>query len=442
MPFYTCGPNEALVVSGCCYSKPFYCAGGRVWVWPSIQQIQKISLTTMTLVVESPRVYTKKGVSVSVTGIAQVKISGQNKEMLAHACQLFLGKSEREIAQISLETMEGHQRAIMGLMTVEEIYQDRQKFAEKVFEVASSDLLNMGIAVVSYVLKDVRDEEHYLQSLGMSRTAEVKRDARIGEAEANKDAKIREALADEKRLAARYNNDVGIAKAKRDYELCQAEYDQQVQAQKAVADLSYSLQAAKIKQKIKEEEMQVKVVERTQAILLQEQEIQRRQKELDATIKRPAEAEKFKAETLAEAERQQIILAAQADAEAIKMRGEAEAFAIETKAKAEAEQMAKKAEAWKEYKNAAMVDMFLDVLPKVAAEVAAPFTEGVKQITMVSTGKGEMGAAKLTGELMDIVTSVPAMVSKMTGVDLTQKHYCPRFDGIAFYCSYIPNECN
>lgn len=419
MPFYTCGPNEAMVVSGCCYSKPFYCAGGRVWVWPCIQQIEKISLTTMTLVVESPRVYTKKGVPVSVTGIAQVKISGQNKEMLAHACQLFLGKSEREIAQISLETMEGHQRAIMGLMTVEEIYQDRQSFAEKVFEVASSDLLNMGIAVVSYVLKDVRDEEKYLHSLGLGRTAEVKRDARIGEAESNRDAVMKEALADEMRLVARYGNDVCIAKAKRDYELLQAEYDQQVQAQKAAADLAYSLQAAKIKQKIKEEEMQVKVVERTQSILLQEQEIQRKQRELDAMVKRPAEAEKFRAETLAHAERQKILLTAEAEAEAVRLKGEAEAFAVESKAKAEAEQMAKKAEAWREYKDAAMVDMYLNALPKVAAEIAAPFTEGIKQVTMVSTGQGEVGAAKLTGEIMDIVTKVPEMVTKLTGVNIS-----------------------
>ena len=113
----------------------------------------------MTLQVESPCVYTSQGVPISVTGIAQVKIQGQNEDMLLTACEQFLGKSEQEIQHIALVTLEGHQRAIMGSMTVEEIYKDRKKFSKQVFEVASSDLVNMGVTVVSYTLKDIRDEE-------------------------------------------------------------------------------------------------------------------------------------------------------------------------------------------------------------------------------------------------------------------------------------------
>uniref|UniRef100_A0A182NHU5 PHB domain-containing protein n=1 Tax=Anopheles dirus TaxID=7168 RepID=A0A182NHU5_9DIPT len=158
--FVTCGPNEALVVSGCCHMKPLLVPGGRAFVWPSIQQVQRISLNTMTLQVESPTVYTSQGVPISVTGIAQVKIQGQNEDMLLTACEQFLGKPEAEIQHIALVTLEGHQRAIMGSMTVEEIYKDRKKFSKQVFEVASSDLVNMGITVVSYTLKDIRDEEY------------------------------------------------------------------------------------------------------------------------------------------------------------------------------------------------------------------------------------------------------------------------------------------
>lgn len=113
----------------------------------------------MTLQVESPCVYTSQGVPISVTGIAQVKVQGQNEDMLLTACEQFLGKSEAEINHIALVTLEGHQRAIMGSMTVEEIYKDRKKFSKQVFEVASSDLANMGITVVSYTIKDLRDEE-------------------------------------------------------------------------------------------------------------------------------------------------------------------------------------------------------------------------------------------------------------------------------------------
>jgi len=125
----------------------------------------------MTLKVTSTHVNSVQGVPISVTGIAQVKIQGQNEEMLLAACEQFLGKTEDEIQQVALETLEGHQRAIMGSMTVEEIYKDRKKFSKQVFEVASSDLVNMGITVVSYTLKDIRDDEGYLKALGMARTA-------------------------------------------------------------------------------------------------------------------------------------------------------------------------------------------------------------------------------------------------------------------------------
>ncbi|XP_034110136.1 flotillin-1 isoform X1 [Drosophila sulfurigaster albostrigata] len=421
--FVTCGPNEALVVSGCCYMKPLLVPGGRAFVWPTIQQVQRISLNTMTLQVESPCVYTSQGVPISVTGIAQVKVQGQNEDMLLTACEQFLGKSEAEINHVALVTLEGHQRAIMGSMTVEEIYKDRKKFSKQVFEVASSDLANMGITVVSYTIKDLRDEEGdskgYLKSLGMARTAEVKRDARIGEAEARAEAHIKEAIAEEQRMAARFLNDTDIAKAQRDFELKRAAYDLEVQTKKAEADMAYELQAAKTKQRIKEEQMQVKVIERTQEIAVQEQEIMRREKELDATIRCPAEAEKYRLEKLAEANKLRVVMEAEAEAESIKIRGEAEAFAIAAKAKAEAEQMAQKADAYREYREAAMVEMLLDTLPKVAAEVAAPLSQA-RKITMVSSGQGDIGAAKLTGEVLSIVNKVPELVKNITGVDIAR----------------------
>jgi len=338
--------------------------------------------------------------------------------MLLAACEQFLGKTEDEIQQVALETLEGHQRAIMGSMTVEEIYRDRKKFSKGVFEVASSDLVNMGITVVSYTLKDIRDDEGYLKALGLARTAEVKRDARIGEAEARRDATIKEAIAEEERMASRLLNDTEIAKSKRDFELKKAAYDVEVQTKKAEAELAYELQAAKTKQRIKEENMQIKVIERTQEICIQSQEIQRRERELDSSVRRPAEADKYKLEKLAEAHRNKLIMEAEAEAEAVALKGDAEAFAIECKAKAEAEQMAKKADAWKEYKEAAMVDMMLQTLPKVAAEIAAPLSQ-TKKITLVSSGDGEVGAARVTGEVLDIMVKVPEMVNHMTGVDIT-----------------------
>ncbi|XP_063054929.1 flotillin-1b [Engraulis encrasicolus] len=417
--FYTCGPNEAMVVSGCGRSPPLMIAGGRVFVFPCIQQIQRITLNTLTLNVKSDKVYTRYGVPISVTGIAQVKIQGGNKVMLAAACQMFLGKSESQIAQIALETLEGHQRAIIAHLTVEEIYQDRKKFSEQVFKVASSDLVNMGIGVVSYTLKDVHDDQEYLNSLGKARTAQVQKDARIGQAQYKRDAVIKEAHAMQQKVSAQYKNEIEMAKAQRDFELKKAAYDQEVNTKKAESEMAYQLQVAKTKQAIEEEKMQVQVVERSQQILLQEQEISRREKELEAKIKKPAEAERYRLERLAEATRLQLIMEAEAEAESIRIKGEAEAFAVEAKGRAEAEQMAKKAEAFQQYQEGAMVDMLLEKIPLMAEEITKPLSK-TQKLTMVSSGGSEVGAAKLTAEVLDIMTRLPETVERLTGVSISQ----------------------
>uniref|UniRef100_A0A8C7X4R6 Flotillin n=1 Tax=Oryzias sinensis TaxID=183150 RepID=A0A8C7X4R6_9TELE len=374
--FYTCGPNEAMVVSGCGRSPPLMIAGGRVFVLPCIQKIQRISLNTLTLNVKSDKVYTRHGVPISVTGIAQ------------------------------------------------EIYQDRKKFSEQVFKVASSDLVNMGIGVVSYTLKDVHDDQDYLNSLGKARTAQVQKDARIGEAQYKRDSVIKEARAMQEKVSAQYKNEIEMAKAQRDYELKKAAYDKEVNAKKAESEMAYQLQVAKTKQCIEEEKMQVMVVERTQQIMLQEQEIIRKEKELEAKVMKPADAERYRLEKLAEAQRAQLIMEAEAEAESIKMKGEAEAFATEAKGRAEAEQMAKKAEAFKQYKEGAMVDLLLEKLPLMAEAISQPLSHAQK-ITMVSSGGSEVGAAKLAGEVLDIMTRVPSALEKLTGIDISQVFCSP-----------------
>jgi len=415
----TCGPNEALIISGVFYGRePSMIVGGRALVIPCIQTIQKLPLSTITLVVNSPTVYTSQGVPISVTGVAQVKINGQNQEMLKAAIEQFGDKSEDEIAFVAKETLEGHQRAIMGTMSVEEIYRDRKTFSSRVFDTATADLVNMGIMVISYTIKEITDEVGYLKALGMARTAEVQRDARVGEAKAKMQSSVAEARAEMERMESKLQNDTEIAKFKRDYDFKKAGYDVEVNTAKAAADLAYTLQAALMQQQIKEQETQVKVIERTQAIELEEQEIQRKEKELDSKIRKPAEAEKFKLETIAEAQKQKCILEAEAEAEAIALKGDAKAFAVEAKAKAEAEQMAKKADAWNEYGKAALMDMMLKMMPKVAAEVAAPLSKANK-ITMISDSNSDIGASKLTKEVLDIMSAIPDTVHKMTGVDIS-----------------------
>ncbi|KAK4302653.1 hypothetical protein Pmani_025268 [Petrolisthes manimaculis] len=415
--FLTCGPNEVLVVSGLGYKKPAMVAGGRLVAFPCVQRWNRMSLNVMTLKIDSPGVYTAQGVAIKVTGVAQVKISTQHPEVLALACEHFLEKTEHQVEQLLTSTLEGHQRGIMGTMSVEDIYRNRKLFNERVFEVASKDLYNMGIQVLSYTIRDLNDEQGYLAALGRAQTAQVQRDAKIGEVEANRDARIEQCLAQEQLLKAKYANDIDIAKSNRAYQVQKAIYDQEVQARQAESDLAFELQSCITKQKVKEENMETLVVEKKAKILVEEQELHRKQMSLDATIRKPAEAEKFRAETLAKAEKQKVLLEAEARSEAIKLKGEALAGAQLARAEADAIKIRMKAEAFKEYKNAAILSMYLDTMPKMVAEVGSTLSQA-KAIKMVSSGDSEIGAKKLTQEVMDIATSVPKLVESMTGVDI------------------------
>lgn len=417
--FYTCGPNEALIVSGCCHAKPKMVVGGRLLVFPCVQKIGRLPLNVITTKIKTNQVFTQLGVPINVTGTAQIKIHSKEKKSLMAAAELFMNRNTDQIKKICGETLEGHQRAIMGTMTVEDIYKNRAAFSEQVLQVASTDLMSMGIRVISYTINEVTDDEGYLKALGKPRTAEVKRDADIGNAEAKRDAGIEEAAANERAMKAVYENKITTAIAQRDYLLKKASYDQETFTKKAQSDLAYELQSAKTQQRIKEETMEIKVIERKKQIAIQEQEIVRKQRELDAQVIKPAEAEKYKIEMLAKAEQNKRVIEAEAKAEAIRLKAEAEAFAIEAKAKAEAEQMAKKADAWNEYKDAAMVDMILQQLPKIAAEVAAPL-QNVNKVTLVSGPNGEVGAAKLTGEVLEIVRKLPKVIEEITGVDMSK----------------------
>ena len=216
--------------------------GGWAFVCPCVQKVQRLPLALMTLVVASPRVYTVHGVPLSVTGIAQVKITSNNEEMLRAAVEQFIDKTDKEIQDIARATLEGHQRAIMGALTVDEIFKDRQKFSQQVFDCASTDLFNMGIQVISYTLREIKDEENYMESMGQARTAEVLRDARIGEAECNRDALMKTAVAEESRMASKFVNDTEIELYKRNFEIKKAAYDMEVETARAQAELAFQLQ--------------------------------------------------------------------------------------------------------------------------------------------------------------------------------------------------------
>eukprot|EP00056_Hartaetosiga_gracilis_P002986 m.58725 g.58725 ORF g.58725 m.58725 type:complete len:431 (+) comp11279_c0_seq3:409-1701(+) len=412
------GPDEVMVISGgCCSNGRKIIQGGCGWSWWFCTDVQSLSLNVMTITPTCERVETQHGVSVTVTAVAQVKVMtsvDNEQELLGKALEQFLGKTRRDIHDAILQTLEGHLRAILGTLTVEEIYKDREKFAAQVLDTAERDMTKMGLQIVSFTIKDVFDHVDYLDSLGKEQTAVVIRNADVGIANADRDAGVQEALYEKQMMEKVNESKTAIANSRRAYETAKATFDEEVNTIQAEANLAYKLQAAKCKQKIREQEVEVEVVERTRMIEVQEKEVDRRNKELIAEVNRPAEAEKYRVETIAEANRTHDVLKAQGEAEGIKVIGASEAYAIQAIGEAKANAMTARADAFNSYGKAATTSLILQSLPKIAAEVAAPLAR-TKEIVVLS---GD--SSNVTGEVNKLVSQLPPAVQALTGVDLTK----------------------
>src|SRR5947199_8375761 len=323
-------------------------------------------------------------------------------------------------------------------MTVEDIYQNRDAFASKVQEVAAGDMANMGLSIVSFTIRDIKDSQGYLDALGKPRIAQVKRDAQIAQAEADRDAMIRSSQATQAGQEAKFLADTKIAEAQRDYQSNVAQYQAAVNQKKAEADLAYDLQKYKTGQLVKAEEVQVQIIEKQKQIELQQQEILRKQRELEADVQKPADAERYKVETLANARKFQLETEAAggaaatkatgfanaavakatgiAEAEAQKARGLAEASVSEAQGKATAEAMKQKAESFKQYKEAAVIELIVRVLPEIAGKISEPLSK-TERIVIINNGNGTAGgASKITGGVMQVIRHLPLVVESLTGL--------------------------
>ena len=441
------GPNQVLIISG---SKRKLTdpdgnvrevgfrvvKGGGTFVIPVKEKVDVLSLELLTIDVQTPEVYTSKGVPVKVDGVAQIKVKGDDVS-IATAAEQFLSKGTEDIKNIAMQTLEGHLRAILGTMTVEDIYQNRDQFAQKVQEVAAGDMANMGLGIVSFTIRDIKDSQGYLEALGKPRIAQVKRDAQIAQAEADRDAMIKSSQASQAGQEATFVADTRIAEAERDFQSKTAEYTASVNQKRAEADLAYDLQKFKTGQLVKAEEVQVQIVEKQKHIELQQQEIQRRQRELEAIVQKPADAERYRVETLANATKFQLeteaagaALAAKAkgfanaevakatgvaEAEANKARGLAEASVIEAQGAATAEAMRLKAESYKEYNEAAVIELIVRILPELAAKISEPLSKMDKMIVINSGGEGG-GASRVTADVTQILAQLPPVLESLTGV--------------------------
>ncbi|WP_143186348.1 flotillin family protein [Paenibacillus sp. P3E] len=446
--YKTVGPDEGMIVTGSFLGnnhisddgsgrKIKIVRGGGAFILPVFQKAEFMSLLSHKLDVTTPEVYTEQGVPVIADGVAIIKV-GSSTEDVATAAEQFMGKPIEALKSEAQEVLEGHLRAILGSMTVEEVYRNRDRFAQEVQGVAARDLKKMGLQIVSFTIKDVRDKHGYLEALGKPRIAAVKRDAEIAEAEALRDARIQKANAEEQGQKAELLRDTNIAEASKENQLKVAAFKRDQDTAKAEADQAYHIQEARAKQTVVEEQMKVELVRKEREIDLQAKEIQVREKQYDAEVKKKAEADRYAVEQAAEADKakrmreadalqysietqaratsEQKRLEGQAVADAELAKGKAESEVIRLRGLAEAEAKEKLAEAFQKFGEAAVLDIIVKMLPELAGRIAEPLAS-IDKLTVVDTGNGE-GAARVSNYVTQLMATAPEMLKSVSGIDV------------------------
>ncbi len=421
------GPHQALIVYGLGGTRVV--KGHGTMVLPMVQVCRDLSLELMSFdVAPQQDLYTKQGVAVTVEAVAQIKVKSDTESILT-ASEQFLTKSDDERQGLIRLVMEGHLRGIIGQLTVEEIVKQPEMVSDRMRSTCADDMNKMGLEVVSFTIKEVRDKNEYITNMGRPDVARIKRDADVAAAEADRDTAIKRALAqreaaiakaqaDQERVAAETASLAKQAEAQRDLEVKKAQFQEVTKRQQAQADKAYDIQTNIMQQQVVAEQVKVQQVEKEQQVKVQEAEINRREKELIATVLKQAEIERQRIQTLAEAEKARLMAEAEGHASSIRQRGEAEAEIIFKKGEAEAKAMNVKAEAYQEYNQAAVIDKLITGLPEVVKALASPLAN-VDKITVVSTGNGDAaGMNKITGDLTKMAAQVPALFETLSGMPL------------------------
>ena len=433
--------------------------GGATLLLPFLEKVDYLSLNVLTVPLATTRAYTVQGVPVSVKAVANVKIKGDDESLRA-ASERFLGMGPQEFHQLVFQTLEGHLRAILGTLTVEEINNDRQSFAQKLTTEAAGDLEKMGIGLDALTIQEISDEEGYLDALGKRRTAEVQRDAEIGQAEALRDSKIKAALAMQEGEKVRLASEADIAASTRETEVKRAQFQAEIQREKATAEQAGPLSDARARQEVVAEEVRIERIRTQEQIAVQEQEVLRREKELEATIVKKAEAERRAAVLRAQGEQEAAILGAEgrkqamiaqaeaesaklqkegagrasaveaegraeasrikalglAEAEKIEAQGMAQAKATEAQGLAEAAAIKEKAAAWREFNDAARLQTVLEKLPSII-EATAPALRAIaeplgniERVVMIDHGGAADGNGHGSGGLNRFAQTGPTVI--------------------------------
>lgn len=402
--FVTCGPNEAIIVSGCCHTRPIIRAGGRVFVWHLFHRVQRLSLNTMTLNVESAKVYSGEGVPVTVKGVAQVKIQGKDLSALKSASEMFLDKTEDEIMDIARATLDGHQRSMIATKTIDDIYKDRKSFSSSVKESAQTDLIDMGLTLVTYTVQNITDDEGYLKALSEQRTVAVKSEARREVAQFKSETDRKNMETDQNKRKDELRNEKSLEMKRLDYELNISRYLKSQYENKAKSEKAGDLKKAEINFIIAQQEWEVLVVEKEREAELMLKKKELKELELIDQVQKKADFHCEREKLLAQAFKETAITRAKAEANRITELAEARAEIIKLQKEAEAKVLREKALAFKEFGNAAKLEMVLGILPRLTAEIAGPITD-CNKITSISQD-GSVGFSRITSEIMEVLEQI------------------------------------
>jgi flotillin len=427
--FRKAGPNEALIVYG--FRGPRVIKGHGTVIFPMVENCRELSLELMSFdVAPQQDLYTKQGVAVTVEAVAQIKVRSDQESILT-AAEQFLSKTPPQREGLIRLVMEGHLRGIIGQLTVEQIVKEPEMVGDRMRATCADDISKMGLEVVSFTIKEVRDKNEYITNMGRPDIVRIRRDADVATAEAERDTAIRranalresavaKAAADQERVLAETLSLAKQAEAQRDLDIQKAQFTEQSRRQEAQADKAYEIQTNIMQQQVTTEQVKIQQIEKEQQIKVQEMEILRHEKELIATVLKGAEIERQRIETIASAEKMRMTTEAEGRSAAIRAQGEAEAAIIFQKGEAEAKAMNLKAEAYQEWSQAAVVDKLITNMADVVRAMAEPLSK-VDKITIVSTGNdGATGANKLTGDITKIAAQVPALFEALSGMDMRE----------------------
>lgn len=419
-------PDMAYIISGA-HKKPRILVGKAGLKIPFFERLDKLSLGTIQIDVKtSSSVPTAEYINVRVDSTVSVRI-GQSEDLIALAAQNFLNVDKKIIAAKVNDLLEGNVREIIGCMKLTEMVNDRKKFSEKVQENAVPDLARFGLELISFNVQNFSDDNDVIENLGIDNVEQIRKDAAIAKSNAQREIAIAEAENQKNANDARVAAAEEIAARNNDLAIKQARLKKESDTEAAQAEAAKAIEAEKQRQLRDVAATEADIARAEKEADLKQKEIALKEYELDALVRKQADADKYAAEKRAEAE----LIKRQRDAEAKayeaaqlaeaqKKKADADRYAAEQQAAgiaavgaAEAEAIAKKAEAQKKMGEASVLEMYFSALPKIVASAAGPL-ENVDKITMY----GEGNSAKLVSDVMTSANQVMEAVNEATGLDM------------------------